>query len=58
MSLSLLDTPISAGLMDSTRPAECREEMNAAKPVEPSCDDQRIFLMKNYVHVASLPHEF
>jgi hypothetical protein len=44
----------SAGLIDSTRPAERREEMNEAKPIELSCDVQRIVLMKNSVHALTL----
>ena len=32
-----------------------REEMNAAKPIELSCDIQRIFLMKNYIHTMIKP---
>jgi hypothetical protein len=52
----ILCFPFSAGLMDSARPAECREEMNAAQPAEPPCDAQRIVLVKNCVHAPTLAH--
>jgi hypothetical protein len=44
----------SAGMTDSARPAECREELNAAKPIDPSGDGQRIVLMKNCIHAPTL----
>lgn len=38
--------------------AASHEDVNAAEAIEPSCDVQRIFQMKNYVHMDSLPCEF
>jgi hypothetical protein len=43
-------------LIDFPRRAARRAEMNRAKPIEPPCDGQRIFQMKNFVHTPTLWH--
>ena len=45
-------------LIDSARPAERREELNAAKPIELSCDVQQLICVINFVHAPILARAF